>query len=142
MSHEPSVLSVVLDTNIHISEFVRPYDRSGGIWAAAEDDKYRLMSSREIISEIARVLRSKFNWPEIRLQRQIRLVSDVAKIVVAAKVPNLVTADPDDNRILECAIAGSADLIVSNDHHLLDLKTCRGIPIVSGPVFRRTLGIA
>jgi hypothetical protein len=52
-----------------------------------------------------------------------------------------VTADPTDDRILECDVDGKADLIVSNDHHLLDLRSYRGIPIVAGRDFRRTLGI-
>jgi putative PIN family toxin of toxin-antitoxin system len=143
MSHEPGVthLSVVLDTNIYISELVRPVDRSGGIWMAAREGKYRLLSSPAIISEIARVLRSRFNWQEIPLQRQIRLISDVARVVAPKNMLDLVTADPDDNRIVECAVEGDADLIVSNDHHLLDLKSCHDIPIVSGSVFRRTLGL-
>jgi hypothetical protein len=34
-----------------------------------------------------------------------------------------------------------ADLIVSNDHHLLDLKSYGNIPIVTGADFRRTLGL-
>jgi predicted nucleic acid-binding protein len=50
-------------------------------------------------------------------------------------------ADPYDNRILECAAEGKADLIVSNDHHLLELKIWNQIPIVAGVDFRRTLGL-
>jgi predicted nucleic acid-binding protein len=49
--------------------------------------------------------------------------------------------DPPDNRILECAIAGQADLIVSGDRHLLKLKSYQGIPIVRPVDFRRTLGL-
>jgi uncharacterized protein len=52
-----------------------------------------------------------------------------------------VAADPDDDRILECAVDGKADIIVFNDHHLLDLKAYADIPIVAGPDFRRTLGL-
>ena len=52
-----------------------------------------------------------------------------------------MTADPADDRILECAVDGKADLIVSNDHHLLNLGSYRDIPIVAGPDFRRTLGL-
>jgi putative PIN family toxin of toxin-antitoxin system len=143
MNHEPSVtrLNVVLDTNIYISEFVRDAERSDGIWAAARKGQYRLVTSPAIIREIARVLRSKFDWQQMRIERQIRIINGVAKIVASTNALSLVDADPDDNRILECAVAGAADLIVSNDHHLLDLKSCRGIPIVSGPVFRRTLGL-
>jgi predicted nucleic acid-binding protein len=53
-----------------------------------------------------------------------------------------VTADPDDDRILECATEeGNADLIVSNHHHLLDLKSYGNIPIVAGADLRRVLAI-
>jgi len=51
------------------------------------------------------------------------------------------SADPDDNRILECAVDGKADLIVSNDRHLLDLKEYARIPIVASVDLRRTLGL-
>ena len=52
-----------------------------------------------------------------------------------------VALDPDDDRILECAVDGAADMIVSNDHHLLDLKSYVKIPIVAARDFRRTLGL-
>ena len=56
-------------------------------------------------------------------------------------VVRAVMADSDDDRILECAVEGKADLIVSNDRHLLQLKEYAGIPIVTGADFRRTLGM-
>ena len=49
-------------------------------------------------------------------------------------------ADPDDEMILECALAAEADYIVSGDkRHLLPLRQFRGIPIVSPPDFLRRL---
>ena len=69
------------------------------------------------------------------------MVAQVAEVVVPLTELSVVTADPDDNRILECAVAGKANLIVSNDHHLLDLKAYQNIPVIAGPDFRRTLGI-
>jgi predicted nucleic acid-binding protein len=41
-----------------------------------------------------------------------------------------VLEDVSDNRILECAVAAQADLVVTGDHHLLALKEFEGIPIV------------
>jgi predicted nucleic acid-binding protein len=91
---------------------------------------------------MARVLRDDFAWKEDRVQRRIRVVAQVAHAVTTGgSVLNVVKADPDDNRILECAVDGNADIVVSNDHHLLDLKSYRQIPIVAGVDFRRTLGI-
>ncbi|GEM_PF-6342315 len=43
--------------------------------------------------------------------------------------------DPDDNMILECAIAGNVDCIVSNDKHLAKLKKFRNIPILTPDEF-------
>lgn len=46
-----------------------------------------------------------------------------------------VVADAPDNRILECAVAGNADMVVTGDRHLLDLKMYEGIDIVTLSVF-------
>lgn len=43
---------------------------------------------------------------------------------------NVVKRDPGDNKILECAVSGHADLIVSSDQDLLSLKVFRGIGII------------
>lgn len=43
----------------------------------------------------------------------------------------MIFDDPDDDHVLACALAAQANLIVSGDHHLLDLKTYQGIRIVT-----------
>jgi predicted nucleic acid-binding protein len=113
---------VVLDTNIYIAAFGHPKGRNATLWAAALARRYRLLVSPAIVRELARVLASRGTRPP-RAAVQV------------------VTADPTDDRILECAVHGEADLIVSNDHHLLDLGSYGDIPIVAGPDFRRTLGL-
>jgi putative PIN family toxin of toxin-antitoxin system len=125
---------------VYVAELGQYRRKPGDIWMAARQGRYCLLVSPEILREVARVLRLKFDWKAEPLQRQVRLIVDTATVVATSSVLGLVAADPDDNRILECAVDGGADLIVSNDHHLLDLKTCRGIPIVAGPDFRRILG--
>jgi predicted nucleic acid-binding protein len=85
---------------------------------------------------MAGVLRIDFRWPEGRIQNAVKIVARVAGkgIVIPHTKVQAVTADPDDNSILECPVDGKADLIVSNDHHLLDLKEFAGIP-KSAPSF-------
>jgi putative PIN family toxin of toxin-antitoxin system len=135
------LLNVVLDTNIYIAAFNHPRGRNAQLWTAARTGRYRLLVSVPIIREIAEVLRRDFGWPEADLQQRIRLIAQVADVVITKTSLDLVAADPDDSRILECAVDGKADLIVTNDHHLLDLKECREIPIIAGPDLRRTLGL-
>ena len=53
---------------------------------------------------------------------------------------HVILHDPDDNRILECAVEGQAHLIVSGDRDLRRLKIYQGIPIVTPTDFLRTLG--
>ena len=105
--------------------------------------RFRLLVSPAIIQEMAGVLRADFEWSEDRVQRAVRIVARVAGkgIVIPQMRVHVVAADPDDNRILECAVDGKADLIVTNDHHLLDLKAYVGIPMIAGVDFRRTLGL-
>jgi hypothetical protein len=45
-------------------------------------------------------------------------------------VLTLIEDDPDDNRVLECAEEGKADVIVSGDHHLLRLESFGNTPIL------------
>ena len=71
----------------------------------------------------------------------MKLITRVAEIVVRTITLNEIEADETDNRILECAVAGKADLIVSGDQHLKRLKTFRGIGIVRPADFHRTSGL-
>lgn len=138
---DAALLKVVLDTNIYIAAFNHPRGRNAQLWTSARTGRYRLLVSVPIIREIAEVLRRDFAWKDADVQRRIRVIAQVAEIVVTKSTLDLVAADPDDNRVLECAVDGKADLITSNDHHLLDLKVCKDIPIIAGPDLRRTLGL-
>jgi predicted nucleic acid-binding protein len=50
--------------------------------------------------------------------------------VSSTETLDVVKADPDDNRILECAVAAGSDVIVTGDAHLLQLGAYRGISIM------------
>ncbi len=136
-------LRVVLDTNVYISAFQYPKGRCAVLWRAARDRRYALLVSPAIIREMARVLRDDFSWQAEGIETLVRRVADVAGtgVIATRTIVHAVAVDPDDDRILECAADGKADLIVSNDRHLLNLKEYAGIPIVAGVDFRRTLGL-
>jgi predicted nucleic acid-binding protein len=55
----------------------------------------------------------------------------VAEIVKPDMVLHVIQDDPDDNRVLECAVKGSADYIVTGDRHLLRLGSYEAIAIVT-----------
>jgi predicted nucleic acid-binding protein len=55
----------------------------------------------------------------------------VARVIEPASIRRTVTRDPDDDAVLACALAARADLIISGDAHLLNLKSYQRMPIVS-----------
>jgi uncharacterized protein len=70
-------------------------------------------------------------------------LTDAATLVFPAERARAATPDPNDEMILECAIAAEADAIVSGDKkHLLPLRRFRGIPILSPSDFLRSLPAA
>ena len=147
MSTEPSSgpsssLRVVLDTNVYVSAFLHPNRPIHHIWRCARERQYHLVTSRPIINELAAVLRGEsFLWPQRRIIRRLRAVARIGTIVEPDFTLNVITEDPPDNRILECAVAGDANLIVSGNRHLLRLRSYEGIAVVRPRDFMRMLGI-
>jgi uncharacterized protein len=134
-------IRAVLDTNVLVSALTHPHGRVAPLWRAARDRRYQLLVSPAIISEVGKALRTVFRWDERRITNRLKLLSKIGEIIVPRTSLNVVSNDPDDNRILECAVEGTADVIVSGDRHLRNLKSYQGIPIMRPVDFLRTLGV-
>ena len=133
------MLSVVADTNVYVSalEFGGTPER---FLRLAEAGGFRLAISDAIMTEMAKVLRSdKFRWPEEEIGKAQRQIARFTEHVQPTETLHVITADPPDNRILECAAAAQADYIVSGDKHLLRVKQYGHAPIVKVAVFMRQL---
>jgi uncharacterized protein len=133
-------LKVVLDTNVYFSAFKGVRGVPFELWRRAVEREYILLVSPAIIRELAEVLRSGLKWPEAEIVAQLKLLVRVAKVVEPRVALQVIKADPDDDRILECAVAGGADLIVSGDQHLTRLKNFEGIGVVRPAYFLKILG--
>jgi putative PIN family toxin of toxin-antitoxin system len=136
------LLRVVVDTNVYISAFLHPERSIFQIVQQAAEHRYCLLISPAIVNEVGRVLRETFGLDERVWLPRLKNLVKAAEIVIPRLTLEVIREDPPDNRILECAVEGRANLIVSGDRHLRRLKVYQGIPIV-GPIdFLRTLGIA
>jgi putative PIN family toxin of toxin-antitoxin system len=137
---ESGSLRVVLDTNVYISAFTHPQGRLFRLWSLAALRRYHLLVSRAIITEIAGVLRKTFSWPEHEVLWHVKLVARTAEIITPSITLAVFTGPMEpDNRILECAVAGRADLIVSGDRDLQRLKAYEKISIIRPIDALRTL---
>lgn len=127
------MISVTLDSNIYVSAL-----QFGGIGVRligmARSGAIRMDTSEAILAETVGVLRDKFGWDGYRLHFARLELRKFAHIVVPTQTLN-VTGDPDDNRILECAIAAGSDYIVTYDNDLLRLGEYAGIKIVRAVEF-------
>ncbi len=91
-----------------------------------------LHASSFILDEVGRILAEKFGWEQDRAERAIAQIRRVAGgIHEPAESISVIEDDPTDNRILECALAAEAQLIVTGDKkHLLPLGSFREVSIV------------
>jgi putative PIN family toxin of toxin-antitoxin system len=134
------IKKVVLDANIFVSAILVSDSNAAKILDLARGGELELLISPGIFDEIARVL----HYPKIKkrhrrtpqeLQAFLKKFTEFATVVAGESKIEMVQADPDDDKYLACAMEGSADLIVSGDHHLTDLGAFQGIRIVSPKEF-------
>ena len=89
--------------------------------------------------EIDGVLKKKFRWPAIRIKEALRKINGFTTSVELGERVQVVEQDDADNRILECAIAANASVIVSGDHHLREIGSFRDIRIVTVRTFLQAM---
>jgi uncharacterized protein len=133
------VIRIVVDTNILISAFL-----FGGkpqlVLERAILGHVSLIVSRDILDELEGVLcGKKFRYPPEIARSISREFEAMCEIVTPTRKLAVVKADPYDNMILECAIGGKVDYIVSGDSHLLKLERFEDFPIVSAAQFLKIL---
>jgi putative PIN family toxin of toxin-antitoxin system len=123
------MIRVVADTNVYISALM-----FGGLPGSFLDlallRSFLLITSVPLLKELDEKLRVKFKVSAEDAAIIRARLEDVALVARPRKTLNVIKDDPDDNRVLECAVAGKADYIVSGDRHLLTLSSYEGIPIM------------
>lgn len=104
----------------------------GVILKLALDRRFTLVTSKPLLDELDEKLREKFGVSaQDATAIRVKLES-VAFLVDPDFVLSAVLDDPDDNRVLESAVADKAECIVSGDRHLLRLGSYDGIAIRDG----------
>ena len=135
------MIQVVLDTNVIISGLVFIGPPRLILKHVIEGD-IKLCISEEIIDEdeVKGVLEEKkFNYtPEITAIIRRELIS-ISKLINPRKKLKIIEKDPKDNMVLECALEGQVNYIVSGDTHLLELKRFQDITIVKPSDFIKIL---
>ena len=132
-------MRIVCDTNVLLSGFL-----FGGhcrtIVRLISEARIDGFISSALVAEFEGVLlRPKFGLTANQVGATIDLVRQTFVLVSPAESVAVVKDDPDDDAVLEAALAASAELVVSGDSHLLDLVEFRGIRIVSPACLMREI---
>lgn len=138
------MLKAVLDTQVILRGAASATPSvTAKIYEAWDAGRFTLLLSESILAEVEDVLCR----PEVLRKLRMTTIEAGALIDLLRRRSVLITPtvriahsrDPDDDKFLECAVAGSADYIVSADTDLLSLREVQGIPIVDVPTFWRAL---
>lgn len=122
-------MKVVFDTNILVSALVFPGGRADEALRRIVEEQDELIISKAILAELLHVLGSKFSRDPEELAHVAVFLSELALTVKPRRRLRVVKDEPD-NRILECALTGRAEVIVTGDLSLLALGEYKGVRII------------
>ena len=125
-------VKVVVDTNVLVSALLFG-GKPGKLMPLWQRGTIRPLASKEIIDEYLRVL----TYPKFKLSEEdinFLLYHEILpyfEVIDVHPGPRIIRKDPEDDKFIRCALAGKAKFIISGDHHLLTLKSCQKIKILS-----------
>ena len=136
-------MKVVFDTNVVASaSFWRgaPFDCLHA-WA---QERFEAVVSPALLAEYHEVVEElRTEHPDRPCVAWVEALTDAATLVFPMERATGATPDPNDEMVLECALAAGADVIVSGDKkHLLCLREFRGILIISPSDLLKSKGVS
>ncbi len=126
-------MKVVLDTNILISAFIFG-GKPSQILSLVLTDKIQAFTSPVLIAEFFDVVNKKLNLSAGELALTKNQIENKF-LIVQPKNEIKISRDEDDNRVLEAAVEGGCNYIITGDKDLLDLKNFKNIKIVTSDTF-------
>jgi putative PIN family toxin of toxin-antitoxin system len=129
-------MKIVCDTNILISAYRFAKGKPDQVLEKVRQENIELIISPPILLEFQNVLRRKFDCSESLIKALTENLERISEKVIPSLRLSVIKEDESDNRILECAVEGKCDYIISGDeHHILPLKQYKGIKILRASEF-------
>ena len=133
---EKNMLKAVIDVNLFVSGMISKKGNPAKLLQLWRGRAFLVVISEQMIEELERVLRyprvrTKYNLKDEDIGLAVGAIKKFAIVLPDLIKLNVIKEDPDDNKVLACALAAQADYIVSGDNHLLDLGVFENIPIVT-----------
>lgn len=139
------MIKAVVDANLLVSAFISPLGYPREIAERWRRGDFILVTSREIVEEINRVLhlpriQVKYHLAESDIQAFVLTLIHKSNCVSGELALKNIAPDPGDDKIISCAIEGEAQFIVTGDGALQQVKEYQGINIINAQQFISILG--
>ena len=133
-------LQVILDTNVFMVSIL-PHHIYFWIYQSLRNKEYDLLISNEILSEYYEKLTNKYGLENTNTAIEVLLTSSNVHLISPTYRFTLIVDDPDDDKFVDCAVAGNADFIVSHDKHYNVLKNIPfpKVNVIKIPEFKEIL---
>ncbi len=126
---------VVIDTNVFVSGLTfngKPREILDLAWK----EEIEVYISSFVLEELSDSLKEDFGWSKDEIMRVIKRIRTKTILIHPKTSLSVIKEKRDDNRILECAVEGKVDYLISGDKkHLLPLKKYQGVRILSPAEF-------
>src|SRR5437016_1163075 len=119
-------MRVVVDTNVFIKHMLSSKGNASRIFTLARKERFELVASEPILAEYQKVLhyphiQARYHIEDDVIEAAITALRQGVILVTPTQALDIVKDDQKDNMVFECAVAGKAAYIVSDDEHLLNI---------------------
>lgn len=113
---------LVLDTNVFLVSIL-PHHKYWWVFESIINQQYTLLVSNEILTEYLEKCIQKYGSELSNERLEFLLEFSNVEMITPYYYWNLIEADPDDNKFVDCAVSGQADFIVTHDKHFKVLES-------------------
>jgi len=136
------MIQAVIDTNVLLSSIAK-VGETRWVYDSFANEEFSWVFSNEILTEYTEMLCWKYSERTAEIVTSILLIAENTRRFEPTYKYQLIDADPDDNKFVDCAIGANVDCLVTADKHILDLRKIRDlfppVPILNPAEFRTLL---
>ena len=124
------MMGVTFDTNVLLSAILWDDSVAQKLLFILIRQKITIYSTKTILTEYQKVLKRDFDFSQHEIAEALEKVLKFVTLVEPKVVCDIVKEDPDDNKIIECALESKSNCLITYDRHLLKIKEHKGIGII------------
>ena len=124
-------MKITLDTNFLISATQWDNSVAFKLLKRLLEANIKIFTTKDILDEFSEVLQRDFKYNKEETTNILEEILVFVNIIEAQEKIKIVKDDPDDDKIIECAIASNSNYLVTYDRHLLKIKKYKSIKIIT-----------